>query len=365
LTEWVEPSIPSYWTRPITTANREWAQLASNWGLGSWFRYSNFQESGKAPNSAHILYARQIILGGISDQRYGAIKYDVNNYESYFSPNPIIMNGVIYINAGTYPRYGYYAVDLRTGQVLWSKNGTDNGLNNPVTLAQTGGGGANGPALTETYPQLTYGQLYHYYQMNGGGVMPYLWMVKGSTWYMLDANTGNLILTLINVPGGTAANDQDGSILRFSYTATTGQFLCWNTSQSIPPAGPTGTAQVQWKPPVGNIIDAVNDTTWTKLGARAGQWEVSDVLPRSGYTMNVTGPKGLPSLNRVLQDSSYAPKQLFFIDFQNSPSFGSSEMTFKAARSQHKRACCSLQSIPRQNLHAKQQLRIRCHTALE
>jgi hypothetical protein len=241
------------------------------------------------------------------------------------------MNGQIYINAGTYPRYGYYAIDLRTGETLWSKNGTDNGLNNPVTLGQTAGGGANGPPLTQTFPQLTFGQLYHYYQMNGQGVLPYLWMVKGSTWYMLDANTGNLILTLVNVPGGTAVTDQDGSILRYSYSASTGKVLCWNSSQSIPPGGPTGTAQVQWKPPVGSIIDAVNDTLWTNYGPRTGQWDESDILPRSGYTMNVTGPKGLPSLSRVLQDSNYVPKLMFFTDFQNNPSFGSSSMEIRAA----------------------------------
>jgi hypothetical protein len=331
--EWPDAPVPTgYWNRPLNTANRESSQLASNWALGSWFRYSNFQESGQAPNSAHILYTKQIIIGGIADERYGSVKYDVNNYESYFSPNPIIMNGQIYISAGTYPRYGYYAMDLKTGEVLWRKNGTDNGLNNPVTLAQTAGGGANGPLLTQTFPQLTNGQLYHYKEMNGEGVLPYLWMVKGSTWYMLDANTGNLILTLVNVPGGTGVTDQDGSILRFSYSAATGQFLCWNSSQSIPPGGPTGTAQVQWKPPVGAVIDAVNDTTWTKYGPLAGQWDASDILPRSGYTMNVTGgPRGLPALNRVLQDSSYKPQLMFFNNMNNLPSFGSSDMTFQAA----------------------------------
>ena len=132
--EWQDsPLTTGYWTRPLSTANRDWVSLASNWPGGSWLRYRGFQESGLAPNSAHILYARQIINGGIADQRYGAIKYDTTDYENFF-PSPIILSGKIYYNAGTYPNYGYYCVDLKTGQQLWYKNGTDNGLNNPVLV---------------------------------------------------------------------------------------------------------------------------------------------------------------------------------------------------------------------------------------
>ncbi len=45
----------------------------------------------------------------------------------------------------------------------------------------------------------------------------------GTTWYMLDPLTGNLILTLKNVPAGTATTDQDGSLLRYSYNVNTGK----------------------------------------------------------------------------------------------------------------------------------------------
>ncbi len=178
--EWPEtPLTTDYWTRPITTANREWTQLASNWLGGSWFRYTKFQESGQAPNSAHILYAKPIIAGGIADERYGAIKYDPNNYQSYFVPNPIILDGVIYLaSAGVNPKYGYTAIDLRTGQTLWQKNGTDNGLNNPVVYQKYQGLGGAGVYSGETYPQLSFGQLYNYEEVNGAGISPYLWMTQ-------------------------------------------------------------------------------------------------------------------------------------------------------------------------------------------
>ena len=74
-----------------------------------------------------------------------AYPVNVNDYESPWS-SPIIMEGKIYYNSpsvGDSNRYGYYCVDLQTGQQIWYKNGTDNGLNNPVTLVSGCVGGGN------------------------------------------------------------------------------------------------------------------------------------------------------------------------------------------------------------------------------
>lgn len=328
--EWVEPSLPTeYWTRPIPTSNRNWAQLTSNWLGGSWL-VGNFQRWGTAPNTAHILYAKPIINGGIADQSFNAVKYDTTDYENFF-PDPIIMSGKIYYNAGTYPNYGYYCVDLKTGELIWYKNGTDNGLNNPVTKTHLGGGGADGPNLAESFPQLSFGQLYHYYSVNGEGIKDHLWMTMGSTWYMLDANTGNWVLTLKNVPGGTTVTDQNGNILRYSYDSKTGNLLCWNVTQSIPPPSPTGTGQQQWEPRIGTVIDAVNDTSWTEYGPKPTSsgtpWFADDIYPRSGYTLNLTVEKGLPGSITVLQDSNRVPKLILGSDFGSVPSFGGSDIT--------------------------------------
>ena len=173
-------------------------------------------------------------------------------------------------------------------------------------------------ATSQNYVSLTQGQLYHYYSANGNGILSYLIMVQGSTWYFLDASTGNWIFSLINVPGGTAVTDQDGSLLRYSYNAAKGNFLCWNSSQAIRPGGPTGADQQLWYPPQGGVIDAVNDTVWTKMGSSSIMnpisWTADDILPRSGYTMNVTSDslKGLPgSITAVLLDDNHVPKQIF------------------------------------------------------
>ncbi len=135
------PVTTGYWTRPLNAQNRDWSQLASNWLLGSWL-VDNYQRSGQGPKSPHILWTAPICAtspsakgypGGLADESWPAISTNINDYESSMR-SPIIMNGVIYYNAPTTQqsvKYGYYAVDLHTGQQLWHKNGTDNGLNNP------------------------------------------------------------------------------------------------------------------------------------------------------------------------------------------------------------------------------------------
>jgi outer membrane protein assembly factor BamB len=325
---WQEPALPTdYWSRPINAMNREWSTLASNWLGGAWLN-SNFQNAGQAPNSPHIVWQKSTTAGGISDAQWPGIPYNVNDYDSPWS-TPIIMNGRIYANApvtADKTKYGYYCLDLQTGKELWYKNGTDNGLNNAVSLTGYASGLNTAPALSQTFPLLSFGQIYKYYSVNGQGTLSYLWMTQGSNWHMLDAETGNWIMTLKSVPGGTAVVDQDGSLLRYTYNTNTGNLLCWNSSQSIPPAGPSGTSQQQWKPRVGSIVDAVNDTSWTKFGAVINQWDAIDVAPRSGYTMNVTIAAGLPvappsttgglpspgagSLS-VIQDSGRVPQYIF------------------------------------------------------
>ena len=62
------------------------------------------------------------------------------------------MNGIIYYNtpqSAETSHYGYYAVDLHTGQQIWYNNGT-----NPITMAAYTGAGGVDPAITQTYPIL-------------------------------------------------------------------------------------------------------------------------------------------------------------------------------------------------------------------
>ncbi len=332
---WQEPPLPTdYWQWPINDLNRGWSTLASNWlggsafgGAGGWNPFG-WQPAGTGPESAHVLWTQPIEparSGGILDAQWPGITSNPEDYEQSFQ-NQIIMNGKIYYNTpavGDSVQYGYYCRDLYTGEIIWFKNGTDNGfagLSSPTTGAF--GGGV--PALSRSYPRLSLGQLYHWYGVNGNGILSYLWMQSGTTWYMFDAATGNWMLTLINVPSGTAAVDENGDLLIYSYNPSTGNILCWNSSQAIYPGGAVGTTQQQWKPRLGGVIDAVNDTSWYP-----GAWSIGldpGVLaamskPHSGYTMNVTIDKNLPvsaaygassvGFSAVLQDDNRVPKQLF------------------------------------------------------
>jgi hypothetical protein len=288
---WKETPLPTeYWQRPITALNRDWGQLASNWLKGSWL-VNDFQRWGTGPESAHVLWTQPLTpgrIGGLNDAQWPTIPSNKHDYEDPWT-QAIIMNGKVYQNTPSVAdssKYGYYCRDLYTGEIIWYKNGTDNGLNNPVTMV-TGGFGTASPRSTQSFLSLTQGWLYHYHSVNGQGIVAYLIMTSGSTWYILDAATGNWIMTLINVPGGTSVTDEDGNLLRYSYNRNTGNILCWNISQSIPPGGITGTAQQQWRPRIGGVVDAVNDTTWVGYRSSSVPDYVADT-PRSGYTMNVT-----------------------------------------------------------------------------
>jgi outer membrane protein assembly factor BamB len=314
LPSWQEPPLPTgYWTMPINAMNRGWSTLVSNWltpssmpGTANAWLPRGIQE-GTGPGSAHVLWTTPLTpgrAGGILEAQWPGISINSEDYESPAGA-PIIMNGKIYYSQPQVSdscKYGYYCLDLFTGQQIWYKNGTDNGLNGLFTTA-------GGYTLSQSFPTLTQGQIYQYHSINGNGLLSYLIMVSGSTWYFLDAATGNWMLALKNVPSGTAAIDQDGSILRYSYNTNTGNLLCWNSSQSIPPLGPIGTNQQQWRMRMGATIDAVNDTSWTVVGP-SGINTNDTIQPRSGYTMNITIQKGLPGSISILEDDNRVPKEI-------------------------------------------------------
>ena len=319
-----ERALPTdYWTRPITALNRNWYSIASNWLQGSWLQ-GNIQTVGTGPMSAHVLWARPILPaypGGIGDANYGPIDA---NIEDYLSPwgGCIIMNGIIYYNtpqSAETNHYGYYAVDLHTGQQIWYNNGT-----NPITMAAYTGAGGVDPAVTQTYPKLSCGQMLLMDNVNGRGIASYLWEQGPATsadragytsWYMLDPSTGDLMLTLHNVPSGTGATDSQGDLLIYTYNSVTGNILCWNSTQAIPPGGPLGTGQQTWRPEVGQIIDTMNNTLF-----KPGAWSTSldnatlaaiSAGPLPPYSMNVTVSAGLPGGMTILKDATREPVGIF------------------------------------------------------
>ena len=129
------------------------------------------------------------------------------------------MNGIIYYNTpqtAETDHYGYYALNLYTGQQIWYNNGT-----NPITMAAYTGAGGVDSATTQTYPKLSVGQMLEINNVNGRGILSYLWEqgpAKLATFQdtphgtCLTPSTGELILTLNNVPSGAPQRTGQGDL---------------------------------------------------------------------------------------------------------------------------------------------------------
>jgi len=227
---WPEAPLPTmFWTRPINEANRNWDVLAGNWlagaaqNVGPTIRFSY----GTGPESAHVMWATPMWAGGIMDARFGDIGYETGHYEGTDFVPPIILQGKIYYNVYSLPRYGWYSLNLYTGEVEYFHNTTG-----PITgVSPTSSGTINQQSLA-------FGQILSIEDPNQHGGFPYLWSTTGpgGTWMMFDSITGNYICSIANVSaGGTAVYGKDGSILRYSLATTGGvQYLrVWNTTQAI------------------------------------------------------------------------------------------------------------------------------------
>jgi hypothetical protein len=244
---WPEAPLPSqFWTRPINSANRNWASIAGNWLAGAAqnvgptidFAY------GEGPESAHVMWAKPFWSGGVMDARFGDYSYASQNYEPLSLTPPIILDGKLYYRVMENPREGWYCVDLYTGETEYFFNTTG-----PATGASQSSFGS----IREQ--SLAFGQLLKMENPNQHGGFPYLWSTTAATpntWMMYDAFTGNYICSIANVSsGGTAVYGKDGSILRYSIvnkgtTANPNYYLTvWNTTQAIW-WKPTFTSNFYW-----------------------------------------------------------------------------------------------------------------------
>lgn len=252
--EYPEAQLPTgAWNRPIYAENRAWASIGGNWLMAGYDQYSRPFDGGsafapytQAPNSPHIVWVRELMPGGLVGGEYGSTAYYSQlSYESAFTP-PIIINGKLYYNTPNWPRYGFYCIDLRTGEELWYNNGT---LPNNVT--PTPPPASSGGVFPGMIP-ISMGQVYDYESFNQHGAIAYLWGIWGSgptTRYdMYDARTGNWILSLVNASTGTPVFAQDGSILVYIMNGQRNWLAMWNSSKAIPPPWPNGSGAFQWRP---------------------------------------------------------------------------------------------------------------------
>jgi outer membrane protein assembly factor BamB len=290
---WPESPLPKdYWTRPISDASREWYVLAGNWLAGAanvWPQggaggtISNYGW-GEAPESAHILWSKPFFIGGLMDERFGAINFHTSHYQGVtFSPS-IVLDGKIHWT----PRYethyskGWEVIDLYSGDTLykdWDAAKPDMGsiylYESPnqhggfAYLWQTGGGGFFfGGGTPVTVPEII--RVSRSFQQQAGWLPNRTGSYQeinrtatpvqlGTVWKMIDAYTFKDVCYIANVSSsGTQVYGKDGSILYYNIvnkTVTTPNYYCtvWNSSCGTMLASQTGTGAWQWRPSGGDF----------------------------------------------------------------------------------------------------------------
>jgi outer membrane protein assembly factor BamB len=257
------------------------------------------------------------------------------------------MDGRVYYNVNTYPKVGWYALSLYTGEVLYFHE-----TKGPAT----GAGGGFNSAGSIAGDALAFGQIYNYGSPNQHGGFDYLWSTtyynesmgvnQANTWVMMDGYTGQFICTLANVTQtevrgtarittgatGTAVYGQDGSILRYNIVnlgsaASPQRFLqVWNTSTAImAPAfrSTAANAYWMWRPTLNYTFDgregfslnaSIPDVQGSIAQVREGKYvignlngKVNDTYTQLGnmWALNLDPSKG--ALGSLLWNITYAP----------------------------------------------------------
>ncbi len=283
-----ETPLPTqYWTRPIYAENSNWYTLGGNWlGLsatqlgvtGVRDENGNYNPYTTAPNSAHILWTKSVAFGGMIGGEYG--NSETSNFASTLQDqakySPIIMNGIIYNTmipgAGSNPT-GWEAIDLRTGETLWTQNTTDylicGQILNVITPQQYGGIAYLWSQPLKTPPGMT--------------------ATLGSDLHLWDAATGHYILTITNGTGSYTSNkimSEQGDLIFYFVNTTDNTLNMWNSTLCIQKQ--MSLSSSYWRPPQNAVLDFSPGIQWSAPLAT----NISGV-PLNFVSMGMFNPPGL------------------------------------------------------------------------
>ena len=273
------PLPTNYWTRPIEAYNINWYTLGGDWLQGGTYNVTtNFNPYTKGPTTGHIMWTKSYSAGGLIGGTYGGTSQNSN----YMSTNqyqtkitPIIMDGIYYYQlypGATQSTAGWVALDLRTGQTIWTMN---------------------------TTATLKCGQIMQFESPNQRGGIPYLWanpmkytnlgangsavimggpntqppVLQTNVLQMFDAMTGDWILNVVGVPGMTTTFDKIGSLIGYYINNTSPQGIygsqtlnMWNSTLAIMNYGWDTRQNYNpwiWQPPQGGNISFAYGIQWT------------------------------------------------------------------------------------------------------
>jgi hypothetical protein len=192
------PTPTDFWTRPIYGLNWNYAEVAANWfgmgGSGAYDATRNFQPFGTAPNTAHIVWTMPTQAGGQPGEPIPgdeSSEYSSTSLlQNYFKPQCII-NGILYYNLFYYrgTLYGWRAVDVHTGEILWERSPGETG-NERIDWGQ----------VFNYFNYQEFGSQCHLYSAPGGGGF----MGGGGAWFgVYDPFTGKWIANVTNMPSGS------------------------------------------------------------------------------------------------------------------------------------------------------------------
>ena len=289
LTYFQEAPLPvSYWTRPINENNQNWNVIASHWLGQSEFgaTYLRYNPYGRAPDTAHVMWTYPLSWGGIVGGDHAIVDtmsfYSGTQYQLKFS-NPIIMYGIVYFSLpvnNAISGNGVTAVDLRTGQTLWTNPNISSvtfgqlyDFESPNQHGTTGiylwytgtavGTGITGPDQTAINQALgTTSFLGKSYPPGTVDLAAYAAITNSTqpvnalgSWIAVDPQTGKLLFNLTNVPSGTRAYGPQGEWLiynigRANSTAPFTYLWQWNNTKL--PGNDVPGGITQWLPGLRN-----------------------------------------------------------------------------------------------------------------
>ena len=227
----------------------------------------NYNPYTTAPNTAHILWTKPEAFGGIIGGEFGSSEtanyYATSQYEpkvctNYHARHPLLH---LYPGSAANPA-GWAAVDLSTGQTLWTKNTTE------VLRC--------GQILNMVVPN-QYGALAYLWSQPLGSPVEYenLGASLGNSLEMWDAMTGNYILTISNTPSTSSGygipltTDERGDLIGYYVNGTDNTLDMWNSTRCINLAvpnsygGPPVADNWMWRPPQDAVIDFSLGIQWS------------------------------------------------------------------------------------------------------